>query len=120
MGFRRRQKSTSTASSRSRAAPAAEPATDPGGQRLENLRIDRRQDQNRRLRRAKAATWDATGCLRRAKKACHRRYIPCSLPFLLSALISSGFFLIFPDFVISSIRPATKRPKRSCCFCSSI
>src|SRR5277367_1499658 len=59
---------------RSRAAPAAKPARVPGALRLESRRIDRRPDQNHRCRRAKATTWDATKCLRRAETACNLNY----------------------------------------------
>src|ERR1700730_15134564 len=94
----------SKASCHSRADPAAEPAKGPGERKRENLQTDTRLGQNRRCRRAKAATWDATGCLRRAEKTCHRRYIPGSLPLRPNALISSSFLLILPDRVISSTR----------------
>ena len=56
---------------RSQLGQEAKPATVPVAPRQENQRSDKRQDRNHRRRRAKAATWDATKCLRSAEKTCN-------------------------------------------------
>src|ERR1700683_395077 len=61
------------ANCRSPTVPTAEPATIPGEPGRENLRIDKRQDQNHRCLRGKAATWGATKYLRSAERTCKVR-----------------------------------------------